>query len=183
MFANVKHESGGVLLSPHVHGLVFGVDISAAAEAAVRKLKWRFQTRFPEVPGVHFDWVGPTDMDLIRAVHYPWKPPSRSKTLYKNVTLGKANLHESEANDRFVRYLRMAQILSVVRADRIMFGSGQGGSIRSDVVREAQCWLRRGDKDRAPPIHSDALATYHMDLLDRVGLKRFKLPIIRYRKK
>lgn len=183
MFANVAHCSGGALLSNHTHSLLWGVDIRSRAEAAVKKLQYRFRSSLDDVDGVKLEWVGPTDMDVIRVAHYPWKAPNRCKTLYKNVDTGEANLHQSEANDRFIRYLRMLQILSMLRTDRIMFGSGQGGSMRSDILREANSALRSGDKDRNPPIHSEGIPAYHIELMDRIGEHRFKLPIIKYRKK
>lgn len=182
-FNNVTHERGGALLSPHTHSLIFGSDIKERAEAATKKVQWGFRPRFDGVDGVRLSWVGDDEMDLVRAAYYLNKVSDRCKSLYKNADTGKANLHASEANDRFIRYLRTVHILSMIRTDRIMFGSGQGGSIRGDILREANSVLRSGDKDRHPPFHSEGIAAYLIDLMDRISEPRFKLPIIKYRKK
>jgi hypothetical protein len=102
--------------------------------------------------------------------------------LYVNAETGHANLHESEANDRYIRYLRMAQILSMMRVDRVTYAAGHGAAMRTDALREAKSWLRTGERDRRPPIHSNAVPNYWIDLWERLGTPRFKLPVIKYKK-
>lgn len=168
-FANINHSSRGKLLSPHSHAIGFGIDIRQSAEVAVAKLGHRHRTRFDGVPGVKLTWIKPTKLDITRVAYYPWKAPHRCKTLYQNDAAGKANLHESEANDRWIRYLRMIEILASCRVDRMIYAGGQGQGIRKDALRAANSWLLTGEADRHPPIHSDAVAAYFVDLMVRNG--------------
>jgi hypothetical protein len=181
-FANVHHETGGYLVSVHCHFIGYGIDARRKAETNWRGAARRFSSRLPGVEPLKIDWVGDTELDVARAVSYPWKPPLRSKTLYVSPDQARANLHESEANDRFVRYLRMIEILSMLRTDRIVYGANHGASIRGDALREARSWLKTGERDRQPPIHSNAIPHYWIDLWQRLGESRFKLPLIKYKK-
>lgn len=179
MFTNVKMDGKGLLVSPHLHVVGWGVGIKAEAERQLSLQRAKYQTRFPDVDSLHLRWAKTTPLDLARLAYYPWKPPHRCKTLYKNDITGRANLHESEANDRYVNYLRYLEILSLIPVGAMMFGYGQGQSMRADMLREAKSWLKTGAATRNPPIHVDGIPQFWSEFMPRMGLERFKLPLIK----
>jgi hypothetical protein len=181
-FSNVRHESGGNLLSVHCHFIGHGVSSMQAVESRRQTVSRRFKGRFEDVETVKIQRIGPTELDLARTVSYLLKAPRRSKTLYVHRISGRGNLHESEANDRFIRYLRMVQILSSMRIDRIVYAANEGAGIRADALREARSWLRTGEGTRKPPVHSDAIEKYWLELWRRLDQSRYKLPVVKIKR-
>lgn len=182
-FANVRHPLGGVVLSLHTHAICWGEDIVDSAQTAVAAHQSRFRTRFLGAEPIRLDWVEDTAVSRRRVAQYPWKLSDRCKTHYQDDATNptKSNLHESEANDRMVRYLRLQQIHSLIEIDRLIYGGGEGRGVRADALRSANQALSLLQVG-TPPVHPDAIAHFWVEAMSKPELARFKLPFIRYRK-
>lgn len=182
-FLNVRHSSGGIVLTLHTHAICWGEDLGDRAENAVAAHQSRFRTRFPGVDPIRLDWIKGDRADLRRVAQYPWKLSDRCKTHYQNSRTNPtvSNLHESEKNDRKIRYLRLHQIHSAIEIDRLVFGSGEGQAIRAAALRSANHHLGQL-RVSASPVHPDAVAHFWVDAMAKPDLTRFKLPFIKYRK-
>lgn len=182
-YANVRHPDGGKVLPLHVHAVCWGVGIRNKAEKAVGEHQKRYQPRFHGTPAIRLDWVGNTSLDLARVVTYPWKLSDRCKTYFQNDAANptKSNLHESEANDRFVRFLRLLEIHSLMDINRGIYAGGEGRTIRLDCLREAKAWLANGQSLRPCPLHPDEILLFWAEFMPRIGEARFQLPLIKYR--
>lgn len=143
VFANVPHAAGGKRLSPHVHAVVWGHDIHTAACKLADDLNGQLSAGTLGADAVYVQLINPTWLDLAHVVRYPFKAPDRCKTLYIHRVTGDANLHESEKGDRFIRYLRIGRILSVIRQRDLVFGAGAGVALQAAALKAATARLRR----------------------------------------
>ncbi|MEG3087436.1 hypothetical protein [Sphingomonas sp. PB4P5] len=178
VFANRVHPLGGKVISPHVHATVWGHGIFAQAQRIAASYNARLTAGVSGCVPVLVQRVRATQADLERVVVYPYRPPVRTKTVYHNPETGHTNLHESEAGDRYVRYLRMYQLLSQMQQDRLCFSSGAGVEMRraalSEVHRRLELTTQRGD--RAEQI--EWVEHFWCEFMPRIRLSRFAMPKI-----
>lgn len=87
-------------------------------------------------------------------------------------------MHQSEKGDRYIRYLRMAQILSMVTFEDMTYAGGEGRSIRSAIVK----LLRASCEADAPAdrrlFHPDAMASFWQEVAKQLGKTNWTLPVI-----
>lgn len=138
-FQNVRHETGGRLLSVHTHG-VWIPNTEVDHEAVGIRLTQKFRAD----DGVQSVVITPiTDSleDLLHVVGYPLKAPANCKTLYRSaIDPEKRNLHESEKGDRGVHFYRMFDILAAIDLDSLVFGHGDGRFIVNRAVSRLKTW-------------------------------------------
>ncbi len=65
-----------------------------------------------------------------------FKLPSKLKSLHrsKDVTTAKSR-NASESNERFVMFLRLMEVLSLVEIDNMVFAGGRGAAVRRQALR------------------------------------------------
>jgi len=130
------------------------------------------------VLAVDVQLIGPTWMDLARVARYPWKAPHRSKNIYINREKGIININESEAPDRWIRYLRLFQIHSMLEMNRLCFSSGGGKALKAAVFGETFDWLERRASRAKRSLHVDEMSAFWSEFMPRMGWHRFEPPII-----
>jgi hypothetical protein len=175
-FANVKHEEGGKVLTIHPHVIVWG---RRAVNSETAGLPWArsFQAISPEVSPIEITPIGLSELDLVRTARYPLKAPCRSKTKYRHPTTGAENLHESEANDRYIRFHRVFEILSRINLSRLFDAAGDGEEILDRLGDEMRAWARA--MAGQAPVTVDQISDYwtrHRG--GRRGQHRFRPPNI-----
>jgi hypothetical protein len=129
-------------------------------------------------PSVDVEVIAETRMDLARVTRYPFKALNRTKNLYINLQKGMINVNESEAGDRFVRYLRMFQILTMMELDRMMFTSGDGKGIRARAVEETYRWLEKQTPRVKRANEMVKISDFWAEFMPRMGFSRFEMPEI-----
>lgn len=180
-FANIKHIKGGKLLSPHIHGLIVGHNIRELAEETARKREGRFQSRFEGMTAIDVDRLS-TDIELAHAIAYMLKLSPYTKTYYRSPK-GREydNLHESEKGDRYIRYLRLMQIQSMLDLRRIVYAGGLLREIRAQGLRDVSSYLATKHVRGQSPVHPDGLPAFWEGLWEELREPRFKQPVIAYR--
>lgn len=175
-FSNRKHPAGGKTVSLHVHATLEGHDILANAEQVARRCNLRMSAGDDGCDAVRVQLIGPAWIDLARVLRYPHKGPDRNKNDYVNPRTGSRNINESEKSDRFVRYLRQYQLLSMVERDHLMFASGEGVPIKNRALRAVHDqlttrteWGRRAEQMKW-------VEEFWAGFMPRIGLHRFEMP-------
>lgn len=125
--------------------------------------------------------IGPTAIDRARVIRYPWKAFHRCKNVYINRDKGIIDVNEIEKTDRYIRYLRMFQIHSMMERNRMCFASGRGKALKAATFRETFAWLRKHAAPTTRSVHIAAMTEFWRDFMPRMGFERFALPIIRLR--
>lgn len=179
-FANIRHEEGGKLLTPHIHGIVIGRNIRERAEAVAQGHQGRFVSRFSDMAPVAIDWIN-DDVSLAYAVCYMLKLSPRTKTYYRSPK-GREhdNLHESEAGDRYIRYTRLMQIQAMMDLRRIVYAGGLLKSVRAQAFRDVAAHLKDQHDPHNRPIHPDGIPHFLLSLNEELNESRFKLPLVLY---
>jgi hypothetical protein len=175
-FANLKHEHGGKLLSLHNHAIVWG---PKAFDREAMLAPWRglFEAIDPAVPAIQIDPVGAGLLNLARVSRYPLKAPCRCKTKYVHPQTGRINLHESEKGDRFIRYNRLFEILSMINLGKLFSAGGEGLDILDRVASRMRNWAQ-SEQGKAP-IAVDEISGHWADhRAVHSGQSRFGRPII-----
>lgn len=179
VFSNVRHRRGGKCLSDHGHLIAWGNSIHANAIAVAQACNKRITTSTEGCDAVVIERIGPTLLDLGRVVRYMFKSPDRCKNVYINRAKGIATINENEAGDRYVRYFRLFQILSLVQLDWLIFGGGLGARIRADALRQAhdEREALTGRRKRADVLAE--VTAFWVDLIPKLGHQRFRRPRFR----
>lgn len=138
-FQNVKHASGGNLISVHAHGIWFP-NSPINHQAIEAKISSKFSA--PDgIPPFTLLPISNTESDWVHVIGYPLKAPAKFKTEYKSSQIfGKRNLHESEKGDRYIRYYRMFDILATLPLDKLVFGQGDGRFIVTRAISRLRAW-------------------------------------------
>lgn len=178
IFANRGHPLGGKIISPHVHAVVWGFDDLRATQQAIAGYNARMVTGVAGCVPVRVQPVRPTLSDLQRVVAYPYRDPSRSKSVYHNPRTGRTNLHESEKGDRNVRYLRMFQLMSLLEQDRLCFARGHGVAIRRDALAHVHHWLEQHTPRAVRAPQMAWIEDFWLQLMETMHHTRFRTPII-----
>lgn len=180
LFNNYCHADGGQMTHRHEHALIVGPDVLANAKIIAAKRAKRFRRSFTDASPINVKKVSTDRVNLARVSAYLLKPPYRCKNWCPPIMDRAAFTHGSEKGDRMIRYLRLAQIRSMMTIEQATFGSGEGKTIRSDMIK----YLRaRAAKDAAGGqqiLHPDAIASFWVDLGQALN-EEWNLPIIRTR--
>lgn len=177
VFANVKHPSGGKLITPHVHAVVPGRGIVEHAQAIAARMNATLRAPVANMTPIIVRRMKPDWTDWATVIRYPFKGIDKNKTLYLNEEKGKADIHESEKGDRYVRYLRLFQIHSLVRQQDLMFASGTGVTLQSSALLQTRRSLRAEGLVGGSVRMRDIRALW-ADLMPRLGWTRFQLPSV-----
>ncbi len=176
-FANVKHPHGGKLLTPHVHVFVVGRGAAFPTAALAEAIN---SSRVAPIAGRHAAVsrsVMPRWEDWAHVIRYPFKGIDKNKTLYLNPVDGRTSIHESEKGDRFVRYLRLYQILSLIRQKDLMFASGRGVQLRQNALSATRRSLR-ADGMLGGSIRMNDVRRFWEEFMPRMNWSRFEMPTI-----
>ncbi len=175
-FTNVRHDDGGRQISGHHH--ILGWSKETLGKDLIQRLKRKFwvkdlyQGDYRSLESVKIQKIQPKLEDIARVASYMLKAPNKCKTLYRNKNGTHINLHESETGDRYVLYMRMAEILSYFKIDRLMFAGGEGSSVRRSIVRD----LKQKISEKQGSNIQEDYSTFWRVFRKRTRTNRFKKP-------
>lgn len=179
LFNSPKHPSGGRLVSPHVHAIIWGVDVLAKARAEAKKLN---KTITPNATGADQVDVKRVDRDtvnLARMAAYLVKSQDKCKTFYPGKDGKPGNIHHSRKPDRPIRYLRLAEYRSMLTFKDVTFASGEGKPIRSGMGKTLTLLAQEQARIAGPRFHPAEIPSFWCQLKVAMGTTRFNLPIIK----
>lgn len=177
-FSNRKHPDGGKVVSPHIHAVVWGHDILTPAEKVAARYNKIWFAGQDGCDAIRVQIIAPTWIDMARVLRYPHKGADRMKNDYLNARTGARNINESEKPDRFVRFLRQYQILSMVEKETLLFASGAGVPIKNAALRRVHEILERHTKRRKRAEQMEWVTAFWRQFMPRVGMGRFDMPRI-----
>lgn len=181
-FSNARADQGGKLLSPHMHSILWGKDAFAKASEIEAGHADRYVVPFTGASTIVVKKIGLKKADFARLASYCFKAPHKCKNYYQSRDGETRNLHEGTKTDRYIRYLRLAQIYSMQTIDNVIFAGGDGAKVRSAMLKGVKGRIALEKVCGNELIHRDAIPNYWAELLPRLNQSRFQLPFIRTRK-
>lgn len=179
LFNSHKHQSGGRLVSPHGHAIIWGEDVLAKACAIASQFQSKITPNTTGAKPVVVEWVDPDPVNLARMAAYLFKSPDKCKTFYPGREGKAGNTHHSRKSDRLVRYLRHAEIRSMLTFKDVTFASGEGLALRSGIGKSLRILAQEQARKAERRFHPAEIPSLWVALKVSMGTTRFNLPIIK----
>jgi hypothetical protein len=182
LFNSHGHPDGGQMLQRHTHAIVVLAEGDPDPQVAIDKHLKNFEPNFTGIPVIDVRPVATDAMNLARVAAYLSKAPSRCKSWYPAKDGKRGFINNSEAGDRSLRYLRMAQIRSMLSLEDATFAGGLGAEIRSGLIKTARAQCAAEAPPASRLLHPDAIGSFWTDVMRALNRKSWNLPVIRTRK-
>jgi hypothetical protein len=178
-FNSHSHPDGGSHVQRHEHALIFGKDISGAAEVAARHTsKYTANITDAEIIVVRA-LVDSSDVNLARIAAYLLKAPSKAMNWCPPREGKKGHMNQSEKGDRCIRYLRIAQLRTMLTIEDCLFAGGLGQGIRRNLVKVLRTLAAADAPKERRIIHPDAIPSFWVHLAQVLRRDKWALPIIK----
>ena len=182
MFNSHGHSDGGRHLQRHEHALIWGHGVVAKARQVAYRRMADFLPNITGAPQIDVRKVGRSEINLARICAYLFKSPHKCMNWNPPKDGKMGHMNQSEKGDRLIRYLRMAQIRSMMTVEDIVFSGGQGIAIRSALIK----LLRETSHSLVPiqgrPLHPDEIARFWIETNKELGRSNWQLPVIAKRR-
>ena len=179
LFNSHKHPSGGRLVSPHVHAIIWGTDVLAKAQDLAQTLNATITPNATGAKPVVVKRVDPDAVNLARVAAYLVKSQDKCITFYPGKDGKPGNTHHSRKPDRPVRYLRLAEIRSMLTFKDVTFASGEGRTIRSGIAKMLTLLAQEQARKARFRFHPAEIPSFWCKLKVAMGTTRFNLPVIK----
>lgn len=179
LFNSPKHPSGGRLISPHIHAIIWGEDVIAKARSAAASLQRTITPNATDATPIVVRSVNPDPVNLACMAAYLVKSPDKCKTYYLGKDGKAGNTHHSRKSDRLVNYLRLAELRSMLTFRDVTFASGEGLAVRSGTAKTLSLLAQEQARKADRRLHPAAIPTFWTDLKLVMGTTRFRLPVIK----
>ncbi len=182
LFNSQGHPDGGQMLQVHTHSLVVGRGVVAKAQGIAAKQAAHFTPNFSGAPVIDIKRVATSDVNMARICAYLFKAPYKCMNWNPGKDGKRGHMNGSEKGDRYVRYLRLAQLRTLLRYEDMCFGGGAGAKIRSDMIKFVRALAAKDSTAGRRGLHPDAIASFWLALASEIKADRWNLPIIKTRK-
>ena len=179
LFNSHKHPRGGRLISPHVHAIIWGNDVVSKAFAIAKTLQVTIKPNATGATPIDVKSVGKDSVNLARMAAYLLKSPEKCKTFYPGKDGVAGNMHHSRKSDRLIRYLRLAEIRSMLTFKDMTFASGEGLAVRSGIAKTLTQFSQEQARKADRRFHPAEIPSFWNELKLTMGTTRFNLPIIK----
>lgn len=182
LFNSQGHPSGGQMLQRHEHAVIWGPPGTLARAQAVEvKHAPKYAPNFSGAPVIDIRRVASDPVNLARVAAYFFKPPYKCMNWNPGKNGKPGFMNGSEKGDRSVRYLRLAQIRTMLPFEDTFFGSGDGQRIKSEMIKFIRPLAVRDASNGRAVLHSDAIASFWVGLVPQIKADRWNLPIVKVR--
>jgi hypothetical protein len=178
LFNSHRHPEGGRRMQRHEHLLVWGEGVIKKAELIAVKHAKRFKPNFTEARIIDVRAVHTDSVNLCRIIAYMLKPSHKSMNWNPGKDGKQGHMNQSEKGDRFIRYLRLAQVRMMMTFEDATFAGGEGNRIRSEIIKYLRSIVENEVATGHHVVHPDAIASFWVDLMRDLSLP-WNLPIIR----
>lgn len=178
VFNSHTHPDGGRKGQRHEHFLVFGHGAVRKAEAVAQQSMTKFKPNFTGARSIDVRRVEATELNLARVCAYLFKPPYQAKTWFGPNGEKPGTMSHSEAGDRYVIFIRLAQIMSELEIGDVMLAGGRGKKIRSDLVKYLRSESHNAVPAHSRPLHPDAITSFWVEVAKELNKPEWKVPII-----
>lgn len=179
LFNSHKHPTGGRMVSPHGHAIIWGVDVLAKARSTAEALNKTITPNSTGAKPVVVERVDPDPVNLARVAAYLVKSPDKCNTFYPGKDGKPGNIHHSRKPDRPIRYLRLAEYRSMLTFKDVTFASGEGLAIRSGIAKTLTLLAQEQARKAPRRFHPAEIPSFWAKLKVSMNTTRFNLPIIK----
>ncbi len=182
LFNSHSYPGGGQIVQRHTHAVVLLNENDPDPSVAVAKHLKHFKPNFTGIPIIDVTPLGDHPMDPARVAAYMFKAPSRCKSWREGKKGKRSFINDNESGDRPSRYLRLAQIRSMLSLEDATFAGGLGAEIRSGLIKTARAQCAAEAPPASRLLHPDAIGSFWTDVMRALNRKSWNLPVIRTRK-
>lgn len=152
------------------------------SQQVARKQAHRFTPNIAGAAAIDIKRVETSDINLTRVATYLFKPPYK----YMNWNPGKDRkpgfMNGSEKGDRYTRYLRLAQIRTMMHFEDTLFAGGTGIQVRGAMLKFLRELTKKEGAHGKAVLHPDAIASFWVSMMRELPrTDRWNLPIIKTR--
>ena len=177
-FWTIQHPDGGLHLQRHEHVIGWGVDFIDKARRVADQQSAKFTPNVTKLPRIKVvrAW-DTTDVNMARLAAYLFKAPARGKNWFEYPDGSGYLMNHTEAKDRYIQFLRLQQVRSMLLLDDVVLGGGDGVNIKGSMIDDMR-GLARADARGRVPIHPDLVPTSWEDFNQELGQTHWSLPAI-----
>lgn len=179
IFNSPMHPSGGRLISPHIHAIIWGEDVISKARSAAAPLQRTITPNATGATPIVVRSVEPDPVNLARMAAYLVKSPDKCKTFYPGKDGKPGNTHHSRKSDRLINYLRLVELRSMLTYRDVTFASGEGLAVRSGTAKTLSHRALEQARMADRRFHPAEIPTFWTELKLSMGTTRFNLPVIK----
>jgi hypothetical protein len=178
MFNSHRHPDGGRHLQRHEHVMIWGKGVVAKAqEVAARRMK-DFPPNITGAPQIDVRSVTRTELNLFRVWAYMFKSPHKCMNWNPSKDGKQGHMNQSEKGDRMIRYLRLAQIRSMMTIEDVMFAGGAGIGIRSELIKLLRLTCHSDVRIEDRLLHPDAIGSFGAQVNRELDRPDWQVPVI-----
>lgn len=183
LFNSHGHPNGGQVLQGHGHAIIAGPPgMLAKANQTAMKHEARYAPNISGAAAINIKEVEATAINLMRVSAYLFKQPYKCMNWNPGKDGKTGHMNGSEKGDRYARYLRLAQLRTMIPFEEAMFAGGGGVGVRSRITAFVRALALREAHGGKAVLHPDAIASFWVDLMPHIRAKRWNLPIIKNRR-
>lgn len=176
-FWTIQHPDGGLHLQRHEHVVAWGPGFIGKAQGVATKQSARFTANVTNAPIIKVvrAWDA-SEVNLARLAAYLLKAPAKGKNWFEYPD-GKQLMNHTEKKDRYIQFLRLAQIRSMLSLEDVILGGGDGIKIKGSMVDDMRGLAQADARGRAiTPL--DLIPTFWADFNQELGQHHWSLPAI-----
>lgn len=176
-FWTIRHEDGGLHAQRHEHVVAWGRDFIAEAKRIAEAQSKKLPANVTDLPVIK---VVPawdcSEVNLARLVAYLLKAPARGKNWFQYPD-GRDVMNHTEKKDRYIQFLRLAQLRSLLTLEDVILGGGDGIKVKGSMTRDMRGLAQAAARDRSS-IHPDLTATFWSVFNQELGQTHWGVPAI-----
>lgn len=177
-FTTIQHPDGGLHLQRHEHAAAWGPNFIADAERLAASHAEKLMPNVTNADRIDVTrWQGKSDVDLARLAAYLLKAPAKAKNWCPPLDGKRHIMNHTDVKDRFIQFLRHAQLRSVLSIEDIVFGGNDGSDIKSAMIRDMRN-LAKSDARGRDAMHPGLIPTFWEDFNGEMGQTHWALPAI-----
>lgn len=178
MFNSHRHPDGGRHVQRHEHVMIWGKGVVAKAQEVAQRRMKDFPPNITGAPQIDVRRVTRTELNLFRMWAYMFKSPHKCMNWNPPKDGKKGHMNQSEKGDRMIRYLRMAQIRSMMTIEDVMFAGGAGIGIRSDLIKLLRLTCHSDVRIEDRLLHPDAVGSFWAQVNRELRRPDWQVPVI-----
>ncbi|SMC82706.1 hypothetical protein [Novosphingobium sp. B1] len=177
-FKSHRHADGGRHLQWHGHAITFGPNIVTKAKEVAKRHMNKFAPNFTDAPQINIRRVAATELNLARVCAYLFKQPHKTMNWVPPHDDKPGFMNQTEKGERFINYLRLAQIRSMLNIDDILFAGGECKAIKSDLIKLVRQTCKSNVPSQSRVLHPDAIPSFWNEVNKALNRNDFQVPVI-----
>lgn len=178
MFNSHGHPDGGRHIQRHEHVLIWGHGIVSKAQQVAQRRMQEFSPNITGAPQIDVRRVSADEVNLARICAYLFKSPHKCMNWNPPSDGKNGHMNQSEKGDRMIRYLRMAQIRSMMTVEDVVFAGGAGVGVRGQLFKLLRETFNADVPTPNRLLHPDAIGSFWVEANKELRRPDWKLPVI-----